>query len=64
VSELIHNKKDILNFRTVITVLEFHDYNPPSYSDDDFDSSGSSLIMDGILGRETSSSLRPWPTVR
>jgi hypothetical protein len=62
-TELIHNK-DILSFQTVITVLEFHDYNPPSYFDDDFDSSGSSSVVDGILGRETSSSLRPWLAVR
>jgi hypothetical protein len=60
--EIIHSKRDTLQFRVFIKIIEIHDFSPWEVSSD-VDSSGSSDSNgDGLL-RSGSSSLCPWPRV-
>jgi hypothetical protein len=64
-SELVHSKKDTLQHRAFIQVLEVHDFTTPEDSDSDgrsssSDSSNSSGDAEFVLGH---GSLRPWTTV-
>ncbi|OEL16658.1 hypothetical protein BAE44_0022323, partial [Dichanthelium oligosanthes] len=60
-SELILSKRDALQFSVVIRLLEIHDFNLPSDSDDSQGSSGSSGA-DG-LPRAGTTHLTPWPKI-
>jgi hypothetical protein len=64
-SDLIHAKCDTLDFRTLVRILEIHDFSSSKDSSDDgadFISSDSS-DSDGLPGSGGGGSLRPWPAI-
>ncbi|OEL38323.1 hypothetical protein BAE44_0000658 [Dichanthelium oligosanthes] len=58
-SELVHSKRDSLQFIAIVHLLEVHDFSLPSDSNDSSGSSDSSGA-DG-LPRSGSTHLKPWP---
>jgi hypothetical protein len=62
-SEIIHSKKDALQFHAFNLIVKMHDFTPLNSSDDS-GMDGSDSGADDIPGRDyASSSLRPWPEV-
>jgi hypothetical protein len=61
-SEIMHSKRDMMQFRVSIKIIKIHDFSSRDDSSDD-DSSGSRDSGGGGLPGSGSSSLRPWPRV-
>jgi hypothetical protein len=61
-SEIIHSKRDTLQLRVLIKVVEVHDFTNPIDSNNDASDSNDDFIEDGLLGPSPSlsTSLRPW----
>jgi hypothetical protein len=64
-SQFIHSKRDTLQLRVLIKIVEVHDFTPQSDSDSDDGGDGSSddSVGDGMLDPILSSSLMPWPRI-
>jgi hypothetical protein len=63
-SEVIHEKSDLLHFCAFIRVLEVHDFNLPSSSEEDGGLSGYDCSDDEYPGHvPIPAILHPWPSV-
>jgi hypothetical protein len=64
-SDIIHSKRDTLQHKVLIKIVEVHDFTPllDFDPDGDGDSSTDDSVSDVLLGPILSSSLRPWPRI-
>jgi hypothetical protein len=63
-SEIIHSKKDALQFHAFIHTIEIHDFTSLNSSDDDSGMASSDSEADNNPGHDyASGSLQPWPKV-